>query len=140
MSNSTHLKQSSSSHRYAKGFTLLEVVIAIVILSLSMLGLSAMTISTINGLALSRRMTTATSLAQEKMEDIKNTIYDGVFQSSYPVEDYGTIAGFNPFRREVEIRENELLDNTKTAIVSVFWKSRKVDQPHQVTIKTIITR
>jgi len=140
MRNPNPHEQRSFPLRYPEGFTLLEVLIAIVILSLSLLGLSAMTISTIRGLDLSEEMTTATNLAQEKMEEIKSTIYDGVLQASYPKEDYGAIAGFNQFRREVEIRENEVLDNTKTAVVSVFWKRLKGDQPHQVTVQTIISR
>lgn len=140
MRNAIPHEPCSRPLRCPKGFTLLEVLIAIVILSLSLLGLSAMTLSTIRGLALSEEMTTATNLAQEKMEEIKSTIYDGVLQASYPAEDYGAIAGFNQFRREVEIRENEVLDNTKTAIVSVFWKRHKGNQPHQVTVQTIISR
>ena len=140
MTNATPHEQSSFPHRYSKGFTLLEVLVAIVIFSLSLLGLSAMAVSTIHGQALSEKISTATHLAQEKMEEIKDTIYDGVFQSGYAVEEYGTIAGFNQFRRVVEIRENEFLDGTKTAIVSVFWKRLKGDQPHWVTIQTIISR
>lgn len=126
--------------RKQNGFTLLEVLIAIVILSIGLLGLSAMTISTIRGLSISEDMTTATNLAQEKMEDIKNMVYAGVSQATYPVEDYATIAGFEQFKREVEIREDEVLANTKTAIVNVFWKRLNGGQPRQVTIQTIISR
>lgn len=140
MRNNTPDKQRSFPYRYAKGFTMFEVLVAIVILSISLLGLSAMAISTIHGLAHSEKMTTATNLAQEKMEEITYKDYDSVLQSSYPVEDYGAIAGFNQFRREVEIRENEFVDGTKTAVVSVFWKRRNGDQPFQATIKTIISR
>ena len=138
--NHHHHEPGPSPLRHHKGFTLLEVLIAIVILSLGLLGLSAMTISTIRGLAFSEYMTTATNLVQEKMEEIKNTAYAGVLQASYPSEDYGTIAGFDQFKREVEIRENEVLSNTKTAIVSVSWKRRNGGQPHQVTVQTIISR
>lgn len=140
MKNTLHHQRCASPLQRHEGFTLLEVLIAIVILSLGLLGLSAMTISTIRGLTFSEKMTTATNLAQEKMEDIKNTAYAGVSQTSYPMEDYGAIAEFTQFKREVEIRENEVLANTKTAIVSVSWKRLKGGQPHQVTVQTIISR
>ncbi len=77
------------------GFTLLEVLIAVVILSLGLLGLSAMTIATIRGQAFSEKMTTATNLAQEKMEEIKSSDYTSITPASYPVEDYNTIVGFH---------------------------------------------
>ena len=122
------------------GFTLLEVLIAIVVLAIGLLGLSAMTISTIRGLAISEDMTTATNLAQEKMEDIKGTVYASISQANYPVEEYDTIAGFGQFKREVEIREDDVVANTKTAIVSVSWKRLHGGQPRQVTLQTIISR
>ncbi len=122
------------------GFTLLEVLVAIVILSLGLLGLSAMTIATIRGLAFSEDVTTATNLAQEKMEQIKNDDYADVAQGNYPAEDYTAIPGFRQFKREVEIRPDDVLFNTKTAIVSVFWRRAKGGQPHNVTLQTIISR
>ena len=125
--------------RDQQGFTLLEVLIAIVILSLGLLGLSAMTISTIRGLAFSEDMTTATNLAQEKMEALKGAGYTGV-SDGISIEDYDTIAGFNQFKRQVQIIADQPLANTKTAIVSVSWKRLNGGQPHQVTLQTIISQ
>ncbi len=122
------------------GFTLLEVLIAVVILSLGLLGLSAMTIATIRGQAFSEKMTTATNLAQEKMEEIKSSDYTNITQASYPVEDYNTIVGFSQFRREVTISNAPIANNTKAAIVSVIWKRKNGGVPHDVTVQTIISR
>ena len=130
----------SPTAQHRAGFTLLEVLVAIVILSVGLLGLSAMTIATIRGLDFSEDVTVATNLAQEKMEQIKNDAYADVAQGHYPVEDYNAIPGFRQFRREVEIRIDDVLANTKTAIVSVSWRRAKGGQPHNVTIQTIMSR
>jgi prepilin-type N-terminal cleavage/methylation domain-containing protein len=54
-----------------EGFTLVEVLVAIFIFLASVAGLAAVTTTVINGNAISRQMTTATSLAQEKLEVLK---------------------------------------------------------------------
>lgn len=140
MSNGIRHQRRSVPFRRLQGFTLLEVLIAMVIVSLGLLGLSAMTLSTLRGLAFSAHTTTATNLAQEKMEAIKSVDYHRVTQDRYPLEDYNTIAGFSRFRREVTIRDGPLVNNTKTAIVRVMWKRQNSGTSHEVTIQTIISR
>ena len=61
-------------HRYfppEKGFTLIEIVIAMVILGLATAGLVHMQISSSSTLTDSRYLTTAVTLAQDKMEELK---------------------------------------------------------------------
>jgi len=57
------------------GFTLIEVLIAIVILSVGLLGMASLTVGIINGNRFSNDLTTATTLAQDKMEDIRRAGY-----------------------------------------------------------------
>ena len=59
----------------ADGFTLVEVMIAMVVLLLGMLGVIAMQYYSIGGNASSREMRIATGLTQEVMEQIKGTPY-----------------------------------------------------------------
>ncbi len=54
-----------------KGFTLIEIVIAMVILGLATAGLVHMQISSSSTLTDSRYLTTAVTLAQDKMEELK---------------------------------------------------------------------
>ncbi len=119
------------------GFTLAEVLVAIVILSVGFLGLSAMTISTIRGLSFSKDLTTATVLAQEKMEEIRHASYAKVSQTNYPLEDYNTISGYPQFRRVVTISSSQI-PNTKTAVVSTNWKDIR-NFSHHITLQTIIS-
>ncbi len=55
-----------------KGFTLIEVLIAIFLLMVALVGLASVTVSVIKGNDLSKMVTTATTLAKEKMEVLKN--------------------------------------------------------------------
>jgi len=55
-----------------KGFTLIEVMIAVFLLIVALVGLASVTVSVIKGNDLSKMVTTATTLAKEKMEVLKN--------------------------------------------------------------------
>ncbi len=120
------------------GFTLVEVLIALMIFSIGLLGLSAMTISMIRGLSGNKDLTTATVLAQEKMEDIKNTSYGNVTEVKFPpLEDYNTIPGYLRFKREVEIRAD--LTAMKIVEVKTSWKVVPEGTLRNITLKTIIS-
>lgn len=55
-----------------KGFTLIEILIAVVILGIAFMGLANLQISCMNGNSHSCCLTKAVVLAQDKMEELKN--------------------------------------------------------------------
>ena len=55
-----------------KGFTLLEVMVSLAIIAISLLGISSLTVGVIKGNAFSNNLTTATILAQGKLEELEN--------------------------------------------------------------------
>ena len=55
-----------------RGFTLIEILIAIVILGTAFMGLANMQLSCINGNSNSNQLTKAIILAQDKMEELKS--------------------------------------------------------------------
>ena len=57
--------------RHDRGFTLIEVLVAISIMALVMVGLTSMGVTTIQADTHSRRQSAATSLAQAKLEDLR---------------------------------------------------------------------
>ena len=58
-----------------KGFTLLEILIAITILSVGLLALAEMTVYVIRSNAAGNKITRATVLAQDKLEYLRNLSY-----------------------------------------------------------------
>jgi type IV pilus assembly protein PilV len=120
------------------GFTLTEVLIAIVVLSLGFLGLSAMTIATTKGLSFSKRLTTATTLAQDKIEAIKHTTPTNVIAANYLLED--PIPGYPGFTRRVTVIPNSPSQGTMTVVVTTSWKGDERTSPHNVQLRTIVSK
>lgn len=57
---------------FERGFTLVELVVAMAILAVALLAMMKMQISAIQGTAFGGRMTTALAIAQHKMEELIN--------------------------------------------------------------------
>ena len=70
------MKKMISKIENSSGFTLIEIMIAIFILVVALLGLISVTVMVIKGNSISKTMTTATTLAADKMEQLKRTGYD----------------------------------------------------------------
>jgi type IV pilus assembly protein PilV len=61
-----------------KGFTLIEVLVALVIFTLGALALASMQVVSTKGSSFSKQATVATTLAQKKMEELRNTPYGSI--------------------------------------------------------------
>jgi type IV pilus assembly protein PilV len=119
---------------HAEGFTLIEVMIALVVMSIAFVALAGLQVSAIKGNAFSKRMTTAVSIANEKMEQLKDSSYSSILsESSTQV----TQSNMN-FTRQVTVTNNSPLANTKTVNVTVTWSEGS--KSHSVPITTIISR
>ena len=62
-----------------KGFTLLEVMIAMMVVAIGLLGIAGMMVTSIRGNAASARLTEATNLAQDKIEELRSTPYPNLY-------------------------------------------------------------
>lgn len=135
------------------GFTLIEVLIGIVILSVALLTLSGLMTSTIKSTDFGRRTSEAANLGREAMEDIMRSAalnFNGVVDSvaaSDPVagvnpdlvEDYGTIPGHPSFRREIYITNGPLPVNSKDIAVRIVWNDG-IASGHNTIFRTHIAR
>ena len=116
------------------GFTLVEVLIAVMVLAVAFLAMYQMQAMAVRGNETANQVTIATMLAQDKMEEIRNTNYDDVTNLNFPTENYGMVPNFPQFRREVAVTEN---GRVKTVRVTVLWK---VVRTFRVSVDTLLTQ
>ena len=119
-----------SINKHNKGFTLVEVMIAIVILTIGLLALASVTVMVIKGNSLNKMMTTATTLANQQLETLKNTSYNSVASSS----EWSTVTGFSGYERRWQVTTS---GNQKAIVMEVRWLW--LGSYHQVTLNTIIS-
>jgi prepilin-type N-terminal cleavage/methylation domain-containing protein len=117
-----------------KGFTLIEVLIVIAIFSFGILGVAAMQVTATQSNASARRVSEATSLAENKIEELLKLPYD----------DDDLKAAFNPHQETQDpyeinwtVIDSDLDANgdndAKTVLVNVNWfykKNRTVSIQH----------
>ena len=113
------------------GFTLVESMLTLAIMSMSLLALAGLQITALRGNALARRITTAVSVAEQRIEQLKNTSYANI-----QAEDATQVTASNlHFTRQV-IVTNGPLPNTKSVSVLVSWQDHA--KTHTLPIATII--
>lgn len=124
------------------GFTSIEVIIAIMLLGVALLGLASVTVSVIRGNDLSKMVTTATTQARDKLEELKNT---GATQNGYD----NLLAGGSDTVEAVYARQWTVgpvgasapqNDQTKMKKITVTVTWTWNIWPHTVTLNTIISR
>ncbi len=118
-----------------RGFTLIEIMVAVTLLSVGLLGMAGLTVGIMRGNTLSSEVTTATVLAQAKMEDIKRMDYGDVTQADFPLEDYNSISGYANYKRDTDIDVDNPDFGMKTVTITVSWDS----DASSITVETILT-
>ena len=113
----------------SKGFTLLEVLVAIVILSVGLLGMACLAGSIIGYNQFADQVTTATTLAQDKIEELKNEGYSSITSSS----DTQSI-----YTRAWAVASDSPGPNLKTIEVKVNWNLKGTAK--EVVLETIIAK
>ena len=121
-----------------KGFTLVEVLIAILILTFGLLGMASLTVAIIKGNKLSADLTIATVLAQDKMEDVRRLGYSGTpAADDTTTDDYGDITGYALYKRVTVTDVDNPAVGMKTITVTAYWKDPdQTDHLPGVELKT----
>lgn len=122
-----------------KGFTLLEVMIGLIILSIGLLGLAAMQITFLRGNSFSIRMTEATSIARNKIEDLNNTPFENITSGNEAGPIVGS-TGTNYNRNWVVVDVDNDADGNidwKVVDVTTNWNN---PNPHSVSLSTVMSR
>jgi prepilin-type N-terminal cleavage/methylation domain-containing protein len=131
-----------------RGMTLVEVMVAVTIITIGLTAIATgMQVAT-SGVAQGQQQTTAVFLAEQHLEDVKafalstNTTqgWTNVTSANFPAtEAYGTIANFSTYRRTTTITTPTA--TTKRVSVSVFWKPVGVSTlsgERNVTVSTVL--
>ncbi len=136
----------------SKGFTLIEVMVAITVLTIGILGIWSLHISAIHGNAFSNRMAEATSLgnqlAEEKKADSYSNLVDGTFwdkEGSNPVFVYPYTGCPRSYKRQWTIADHPSAPQTKQVTITVGYGGANCLQnvnncEHRVIIITLISK
>jgi type IV pilus assembly protein PilV len=108
-------------YKRQSGFTLIEVMIAVVILAAGILALATMQIVSIRSNAFSTEMTYATMLAQSQFEQFRNMNYTNVVSGSNPIPASETSKGI-PYTVQWTVTNNTPATNMKTILLRVTWQ------------------
>ena len=133
-----------------QGFTFIEVMVAIVILTFGLLAVGSMQLSAMRGNFMGGNTSMALSLAGEKMEDLLNKNFDhteladgatgnnGSLSSTTSVDHEENISeegvvGTGGFFRRIWNIANETSPTRKSIVVIVTWENNR----HRVSIESI---
>jgi len=110
--------------RSAEGFTILEVMVAIIILSVSLLMLLHMAMIAIDGNDWSNQATRSTQLLQEKLEELRtDMMLNNGIDTVDNIARSWTVTNSSNHLRRVDItaswqnRRGDILNNTMTAFI-----------------------
>jgi prepilin-type N-terminal cleavage/methylation domain-containing protein len=112
--------------RNDSGFTMIELLISLGVLSIALLAIGSMGYSVMNSKSLSRETSVATNLMQDKMESLKNIVVSSLTTGKDAVP-MGNIT----YLRQWTVFPSA---NTRTITVNVNWEDRG---PHQITTTTL---
>jgi type IV pilus assembly protein PilV len=116
-----------------KGFTLLEVIVAISILTFGLLAVASMQMTAIRGNYNASNITEATTVAQDRLEDLMGLLYsdplldpgNGLSDPAPPSPSGYTIT--------YDVLNNNPMANTRLIAVTVKWQDKGVQKQSVLT-------
>jgi len=118
-----------------KGFTLIEVMIAILILAIGMMAMALLQVTAIRGGSFANQMTQASIYGQDKIEELKNTSYSSVVTAADTVTSSNGVT----FNRSWTVATDSPYPDSKTITLTVSWTGPQ-GQNHSVQFSTIINK
>lgn len=116
----------TKSRHQQQGFTLIEIMIAIFLVGIGIIGLAMLTTTTSQDNDFSKTITSATTLARDKIEELKGTDFASLAAGS-------DTSGI--YTRNWTVTQSAAPSNYKVIAVSVTWKWQ--GQTHEVALNTI---
>jgi prepilin-type N-terminal cleavage/methylation domain-containing protein len=116
--------------RGRQGFTLIEIVVAIVMLAFGVLASASLTAALMSSNRGVTNRTRAVETLRHKVEDLESLIYPQITNGN----DTATVGGVT-FNRSWTVAANSPVANTKTITLTVTWTDRQGN--HTITNQTI---
>lgn len=122
-----------------KAFSLLEVMISLVILSVGLLATLSLTISAVRGNSFGKQMTVASTLAEDKLEELKKLPYSSATLNAGTTteSDLGPYGGTGPFQRVTVVTDDSPVADMKTIDVTINWTDQ---ESRSITISTLLSQ
>jgi type IV pilus assembly protein PilV len=121
------------------GFTLIEVLVTALILTIGLLGTAGLTTGIIRGNFFSKNITSGTVIAQTQLEAVQNKGYTNATTTNFPATVATVSMGDVNFSRSTTITDNSPASNMKTVSVTVNWNEAN-NAARSVTLQTILAQ
>ena len=115
-----------------KGFTLIEVLVAMVILSFSLLALAGLMVTTTKNNSFGSNMTEAATFAQDKLEELRAIKWENLIDGNN-TDQQGGSTGIN-YTRNWNVTTNGSL---KTITINVNWNDRTA---HSIRLVSVLSQ
>jgi prepilin-type N-terminal cleavage/methylation domain-containing protein len=117
----------------SNGFTLVEVLVALIILSFSLLALAGLMVTTTKNNSFGSKMTEAATFAQDKLEELRAMRWKDIPEgtNSDPVPKTGSTG--TDYTRIWKVKTDGIL---KTITISINWKDRT---NHSISLTSVLS-
>ena len=115
-----------------KGFTLLEVLVALIILSFALLALAGLMVTTTKNNAAGNYVTEAATFAQDKLEELRAVKWENLIDGNN-TDQQGGSTGIN-YTRNWNVTTNGSL---KTVTINVDWNDRTA---HSIRLVSVLSQ
>ena len=122
-----------------RGFTLIEVLVTALILTIGLLGTLGLATGIIRGNFFSKNITSATAIAQTQLEAVQNRGYVNATTTNFPAAAATVSMGNVSFSRTTTITNDSPSSNMKTVSVTVAWNETN-NAARSVSLQTILAQ
>ena len=122
-----------------RGFTLIEVLVTALILTIGLLGTLGLATGIIRGNFFSKNITSATAIAQTQLEAVQNKGYANATTANFPTAAATITMGSVSFSRTTTITNDSPSTNMKTVSVTVAWNETN-NAARSVSLQTILAQ
>ena len=115
-----------------RGFTLIEVLVAMIILSISLLALAGLMVTTTKNNAYGSHITEAATFAQDKLEELRSMRWGDILEGSHTDHKNGS-TGID-YTRNWNVTTNNSL---KTITITINWNDRT---SHSISLVSVLSQ